>query len=267
VIAGARTLAFRAAFYGVSVPIVLLVPVAILFGQRATIAHAHAWARVHGWLARRVLGIRTRVEGALPTGPVLYAAKHQAMYETLELAVLLGGPAVVLKRELQRIPLWGWATRVYGAIAVDREASAAALRRLVRDGEAARAAGRSVIIYPEGTRVAPGERPPLKSGFAGLYRALGLPVVPIAVDSGRLLPRRGPAQPGIVTVRIGAAIPPGLPRREIESRVHAAINALEVDTTSPPSCPLPAGPAAARPAAGEAGAGGHAPADTPAPPL
>ena len=95
-------------------------------------------------------------------------------------------------------------------------------------GKAAKADGRPVVIFPEGTRTAPGTTPELRPGFAGLYRALGLPVVPIALDSGRLWPRRGfVKQPGIVTMRFGEAIPPGLPRHEIEARVHAAINALE----------------------------------------
>jgi 1-acyl-sn-glycerol-3-phosphate acyltransferase len=93
-----------------------------------------------------------------------------------------------------------------------------------------RGEGRSIVIFPEGTRVAPGEQPPLRPGFAGLYKALGLPVVPVAVDSGRLWPRhRFAKRPGIVTMRFGDAIPPGLPRSEIEARVHAAINLLEAE--------------------------------------
>ena len=98
----------------------------------------------------------------------------------------------------------------------------------MRAAEAAIAEGRPIIIFPEGTRVPPGETPPLQPGFAGLYRALKLPVVPVAVDSGRLAPRNSfVKRPGIVTFRFGAAIPPGLKRDEIEARVHAAINALE----------------------------------------
>lgn len=226
-IAWARTIAFRSVFYALSVPIVAAVPVSALFGQRAVIAHAHLWARLHRFLMRHLLGIRTRVEGAVPPGQYLYAAKHQAMYETLELQLILDAPAMVLKRELMRVPVWGWATRRYGSIVVDRDASARALRALMREGAAAKASGRSVIVYPEGTRVKPGEAPPLRSGFAGLYKALDLPVVPIALDSGRVLPRHGAKRAGVVTIRIGEPIPPGLPRREAEARVHAAINALE----------------------------------------
>lgn len=221
-----RTTAFRIAFYGLSVPIVLASPVVALFGRRAMIAHAHGWARLHRGLTRHLLGIHVRVEGVVPTRAVLYAAKHEAMFETLELQLILGGPAMVLKRELARIPLWGWAAQRYGAIVADRAASATALRSMMRDARALTAEGRSILIYPEGTRVVPGARPPLQSGFAGLYRTLGLPVVPIALDAGRVWPRHGAKRSGTVTILIGAPIPPGLPRAEIEAQVHAAINVL-----------------------------------------
>jgi 1-acyl-sn-glycerol-3-phosphate acyltransferase len=99
---------------------------------------------------------------------------------------------------------------------------------MLKAAQAAKAAGRPILIFPEGTRVLPGEQPPLQAGFAGLYRALGLPVVPIALDSGRIWPRRSFAKrPGTVTWVVGETIPPGLSRDEIEARVHRAINALE----------------------------------------
>lgn len=221
-----RTIVFRAIFYTLSVPIVVTTPIAALFGQRAVIAHADRWSRLHRVLLRVILGIRARVEGEVPAGQFLYVAKHEAMYETLELQLILGSPAMVLKRELMRIPLWGWSAVQYGAIVVDREASAKALRAMMKEAAAVRATGRSVVVYAEGTRVPHGESPPLRSGFAGLYKALALPVVPIALDSGRLLPKKGAKRPGIVTIRIGAPIPPGLPRAEAEARVHEAINVL-----------------------------------------
>ena len=114
--------------------------------------------------------MRTRVEGTPPRGACLVACKHQSMFETLEMILLLDEPATVLKRELADIPLWGWVTRRYGVIPVDRKGGAAALRRMMRAAEAAIAEGRPIVIFPEGTRVPPGETPPLQSGFAGLYR-------------------------------------------------------------------------------------------------
>ena len=222
-----RTLLFRIVFYSGSVPIVLAVPVVALFGREAMIRYARMWSRYQRWAAATLLGITVRVEGPRPDGPVLYAVKHQSFFEAIDLEHELGGPALILKRELTRIPLWGWATGIHGAIAVDREASAAMLRRMLKEGAALTRGGRSILLFPEGTRVAPGDRPPLKAGFAGLYKTLKLPVVPIAVNSGRLWPKRGSKRPGVITYRFGEAIPPGLPREEAERRVWAAINVLE----------------------------------------
>lgn len=222
-----RTLLFSAVFYGLSLFIVLTVPISGLFGARPLRRHVHFWADTMYWSARLILGIDVRVEGTIPAGQYLFAAKHQAMYETIAMVRYLVAPAIVMKQELAAIPIWGWAARRYGMIVVDREASAGALRAMMRDAKAALAEGRSVLIFPEGTRVAPGQAPELKAGFAGLYRMLGLPVVPIALDTGRVWPLKEPKRPGVVTLRFGEPIPTGLPRAEIEARVHAAINALE----------------------------------------
>ena len=119
-------------------------------------------------------------------------------------------------------------TRRFGVIAVERSAGATALGALVAEGRQISATGRRVVIYPEGTRVRIGQAPPLKSGFAALYRALGLPVVPVAVDSGRFWGRGLLHRSGTVTVKVGETIPAGLDRKQLEQRVHTAINALEL---------------------------------------
>lgn len=223
-----RSLAFALAFYPGTLMCVLAAFPASLFGARYLRAVTHVWVRFHRWCARALLGITTRVEGVPPHGAVLVAAKHQSMYETMEIVLLLHEPAIFMKRQLSDIPLWGWVARSYGIIPVDREGGAAALRLMMRAAQAAIAQGRPIVIFAEGTRVAVGEAPPLQPGFAGLYRALKLPVAPLALDSGRLWPRRTfVKQPGIVTFRFGETIPPGLARGEIEAVVHAAINVLE----------------------------------------
>jgi 1-acyl-sn-glycerol-3-phosphate acyltransferase len=223
-----RSALFVLIFYGWTVVAVLLSFPVSLLGTRAIRVWAHGWVGFHRWCAAHILGIRARVEGAPPVGAALVAAKHQSMFETLEMILLLREPAVVLKRELADIPLWGWVVRRYGVIPVDRKGGAAALRQMMRAADMAVAEGRPILIFPEGTRVAPGSRPPLQPGFAGLYRALGLAVTPVALDSGRLWPRNAfVKRPGIVTIRFLPAIAPGLPRREIETKVHAAINDLE----------------------------------------
>ena len=223
-----RSALYALVFYTWTVFAVLLSFPVSLLGTKAVRAWAHGWLAFHRLCAAGLLGIRSRIEGAPPRGAVLVACKHQSMFETFEIMLLLDEPAMVLKRELADIPLWGWVVRRYGVIPVDRAGGAAALRGMMRAAEAAIAQGRPIVIFPEGTRVPPGAAPPLQPGFAGLYRALKLPVVPVAVDSGRLWPRhRFVKRPGTVTFRFGETIPTGLPRREVEAAVHAAINALE----------------------------------------
>jgi len=229
-----RSLLFAAIFYPGTVLCVLAGIASLLFSGRATLAIVLGWVDFHHWLTSRVLGITTRLEGKLPSGPALIAVKHQSMYETLEMVRLAQLPVVVMKKELADIPLFGTLTRRYGVIPVERTAGAKALRALVAEGRQAVASGRPVIIYPEGTRVRVGERPELRSGFAALYRALGLPVVPIAVDSGRLWGRGLVHRSGTVTFMVGEAIPAGLKRDEVEGRVHAAINALELTSEARP---------------------------------
>jgi 1-acyl-sn-glycerol-3-phosphate acyltransferase len=223
-----RSALFSLYFYIGSLGAVLVAFPLALLGGKAVQRQAVRWAAYHRWGMRMLLGVRSRVEGDIPAGPHLFASKHQSMYETLELLLLLDHPVVVLKRELADIPLWGSIARKYGVIAVDRAGSAQALRTMLKEARAALATGRPILIFPEGTRVSPGEQPPLRAGFAGLYKSLGLPVVPVALDSGHVSPRRSfVKRPGTVTFRFGEPIPPGLPRAEAETRVHAAINTLE----------------------------------------
>lgn len=223
-----RSILFAIIFYALTVIAVLTAFISVRFGDVALCRHAQGWAKIHRWCARYILGIRTRIEGDIPDGPYLFASKHQSMYETMELLIILDDPAVVVKRELTDIPLFGKVALHYGMIPVDRSGSATELRKMMRAAANARKARRRVLIFPEGTRVAPGDQPDLRPGFAGLYRQLNVPVVPIALDSGFVSPRNSfVKKPGIVTMRFGDPIPPGLPREEIEAKVHAAINALE----------------------------------------
>lgn len=202
--------------------------VVLPFGSKPLRRVVRGWSRHQYRCARWILGVRVRVEGIDRTGPgVLVAMKHEARFETIDVPRLLGEPMVFAKQELFTIPLWGRLAQLYGIVPVNREGGAATLRGMLRIARAAQAEGRGLVIFAEGTRVPHGEAPPLQSGFAGLYRALGLPVVPVAVDSGLAFPDGGlVGQPATITYRFGEPIPPGLPRDEIEARVHEAINVL-----------------------------------------
>jgi 1-acyl-sn-glycerol-3-phosphate acyltransferase len=221
-----RSILFTLLFYPGTLVYVLGVIVLSPFGTPVVRRIVHGWSAFHYWLVRHVLAIRFEWDGEIPAGPYLIAVKHQAMVETVEALRFARTPVVVMKRELTTIPLFGWVTRRYGVIGVDREAGAKALREMMARGREAAAEGRPVVIFPEGTRVAFGDRPLLRAGFAGLYRALGLPVVPVALDSGRLWSRGLIKRSGTIHFKVGETIPPGLKRDEVEARVHSAINAL-----------------------------------------
>lgn len=221
-----RSLIFNLLFYPGTLIYVLSSFVAAAFGKKALRTTVHGWAYFHYWLVRKVLGISFEWEGELPPGPYLIAVKHHAMVEAVDTLRFARTPVVVMKRELSHMPLFGWVTRKYGVIGVDRDAGAKALRAMMTEGKAAVAEGRPVIIFPEGTRVPYGEAPELRPGFAGLYRVLGLPVIPIAHDSGRIWPRGFLKRSGTIRFKVGETIPAGLKREEIEARVRSAINAL-----------------------------------------
>jgi 1-acyl-sn-glycerol-3-phosphate acyltransferase len=222
-----RSLLFGIVFYIGSIPYVVTAFIGTYTSVKLLRSAVHGWSVYHHGCARWILGIRTEVVGALPDGPVLYAIKHESFFETIDMPRMFKLPAVVTKKEAFDIPCWGTAAKAYGMIPVDRAAGASALRAMVALAKQMKADGRPVIIFPEGTRVRHGEQAPLQSGFAGLYKLLGLPVVPIAVNSGKLTPKGKPWwHSGVMTYKVGETIPPGLPREEVEARVHAAINAL-----------------------------------------
>ncbi len=221
-----RSLLFTLLFYPGTLVYVLGVIIFSPFGDSTVRAIVHGWSNFHHFLARHVLGIRMQVDGDIPEGAYLIAFKHEAMFETIEALRLARTPVVVMKRELTTIPLFGWVTLRYGVIGVDREAGAKALRTMLAEGKKAVEQQRPVVIFPEGTRVPHGQQPGLRPGFAGLYRALGLPVVPIAHDSGNLWSRGLIKRAGTIRFKVGEVIPAGLKRDEVEARVRAAINQL-----------------------------------------
>jgi 1-acyl-sn-glycerol-3-phosphate acyltransferase len=221
-----RSLAFYVLFYGGTVGFVTGSLIASLLLPAARFRKVpNAWSRFHRWCVRHVLGIEVREEGTRPPGQALYALKHESYFDAIDLATLLKDPVPFGKEELFSIPGWGRAARAYGGIPVMRAAGAKGLRAMMAEAKRFIGTDRPLAIFPEGTRIPHGARPPLRSGFAGLYKLLGLPVVPVAIDSGPTYHRWWKRR-GTITVRFGEPIPPGLPREEIEARVHAAINEL-----------------------------------------
>lgn len=219
-----RSLLFYIAFYPMNVVFVLG---AVIFNANPKLVRAFpdAWSHWHRWCVENILGIEVKVDRSRVVGPALFVVKHESFFEAIDQPCLFDFPVPFGKQELFDIPGWGRAATNYGGIPVARDQGAKTLRTMIKLARARSAEGRPLILFPEGTRVPHGERPPIKSGFAGLYKMLGLPVVPVAVDSGPLYHRTWKKR-GTITYRFGEPIPPGLPREEAEAQVHAAINAL-----------------------------------------
>ncbi len=224
-LAALRSCAFYVMFYGGSVFLVSAAVIAVV-ARRAWLRPAVArWGHWHLWCVRHVLGIEVVLDGVIPDAPVLIAVKHESFFEAIDTPRLFTHPAVFAKQELFAIPGWGYSALTYGLIPVARDKGAKTLREMLVLAKERVAEGRPLIIFPEGTRVAHGTQPGLQAGFAGLYKLLGLPVVPIAVNSGATYHHVIKHQ-GRITYKVGEPIPAGLPRDEVEARVHAAINAL-----------------------------------------
>jgi 1-acyl-sn-glycerol-3-phosphate acyltransferase len=219
-----RSLLFYLAFYAGSVVFVLATVLAAAMAPKHVRAGPDAWSRFHR-ACLRLVGIRVRETGRRPPGQALYAFKHESFFEAIDLPAALEHPVPFAKQELFDIPGWGRAARIYGSVAVARGEGARALRDMLSEARRFAATGRPLAIFPEGTRVTPGTQAPLQAGFAGIYKVLRLPVVPVAVDSGRLYHHLW-KRPGTITLHFGDPIEPGLPREEIEARVLTAINAL-----------------------------------------
>jgi 1-acyl-sn-glycerol-3-phosphate acyltransferase len=221
-----RSTLFNLWFYGWTAGYALLGAALRLLGRHAPADWPERLVRHWGATVlagmQPIAGIRYQVSGQenLPDGPVVVASMHQSAFDTLVWVLLLRNPAYVLKRELTRIPIFGPMCTLAEMIAVDRGAGAAAIRALLRGGDRAVAQGRAIVIFPEGTRVAPGRRAPLHPGVAALATRTGVPVVPVATDSGLCWGRRAfRKRPGVIHIVIRPPLPPGLSRAEVMARL------------------------------------------------
>ncbi|MEX2166822.1 MAG: lysophospholipid acyltransferase family protein [Methyloceanibacter sp.] len=221
-----RSLIFNVVFF-VSTTLFVVLGSPLLFAPRSWAMAALAFhAKVELFLLKLIVGTDLEVRGIdkLPTGPCLVAAKHQSAWETFALIPLFRDPAFLMKRELFWIPFHGWFSHKFRMIPVDRDKGPAALRAMLREAKQRIACGREIIIFPEGTRRPPGAPPDYKTGVVLLYDALGVPCLPVALNSGVFWPRRSLRRyPGTVVVEFLDPIPPGLPRDEFLSRLQEAI--------------------------------------------
>jgi 1-acyl-sn-glycerol-3-phosphate acyltransferase len=222
----ARSLLFNLLFY-VTTALFVVLGSPLLFGPRKwAMAALAVHSRFELWLLKAIVGLSLDVRGQdkLPKGACLVASKHQSAWETFALIPLFRDPALLMKRELFWIPFHGWFSHKFEMIPVDREKGPAALRAMLREAKKRIEAGREIIIFPEGTRRAPGAPPDYKTGVVLLYDALHVPCVPVALNSGVFWPRRSLIRhPGTIVVEFLDPIPPGLTKAEFMSRLTSAI--------------------------------------------
>lgn len=223
-----RSTLFNMTFFAVGLALTLAGTVVRLIDPDRVLAVARLWARVNVAALRLICGIRLQVTGLehLPDGAALIASAHQSAFDTMVWLTLVPRCAYVLKHELVRLPLFGKLILDCGMIAVKRDGGAASLRHLLREGDRAAKEARQIVIFPEGTRVAPGMRVKLQPGVAALAARTGLPVIPVATDSGRYWGRRAFRKyPGVIRIAILPPIEAGLRRDELMRRLDAAFAA------------------------------------------
>lgn len=226
----ARSLIFNALFYiNITIRMIVALPTILLpYSFLHGVLRRYASSTL--WFLRVVCGTKVEWRGRekLPAGPCIVACKHQSLWETFALFMLLPDPTYVLKRELMWLPLFGWLATKARMIPIDRGSHTKALASMTAAARREAARGRQIVIFPEGTRRPPGAKPRYLPGVAFLYAELGLPCVPIALNSGLFWPRRSLRRhPGTVLVEVLDPIPPGLEKREFLMRLQ---NATEQST-------------------------------------
>jgi 1-acyl-sn-glycerol-3-phosphate acyltransferase len=236
-----RSFLFNLFFFGwTAIYCLIVLPGYPFYSPRRMRQVARAWQRGLLTGLRVIVGLAHEVRGRehIPPGPVIFACKHQSAWETVACHALLYDVAVALKEELTRIPVFGWYLLRAGSIRIDRGAGSAAIRSLVAGARREVALGLSVLIFPEGTRRDPGDPADYKPGVAAVYNAVGLPVVPVALNSGLFWRRRGFMKyPGRIIIEFLPPIPPGLARpafmRELERSIETATTRLLAEERPP----------------------------------
>ncbi len=227
----ARSILFNVLFYLNLVVLLIAAIPTLLMPPRAIVEMAKLWGRTSLWLLRVVCGTKVEFRGLdkIPSGPLIVAAKHQSTWETFALLSLFKHPIFIIKRELTWIPLFGWFTLKGKMIAVDRGSGSQALSAMtVRAREVIRG-GRQLFIFPEGTRRPAGAEPKYKFGVAHLYDVIGVPCVPVALNSGLFWRRRSFIRlPGTIIVEFLDPIAPGLDKQTFFTRLQDDIESATV---------------------------------------
>ena len=223
-----RSVVFNVAFYVVLIVYLIIALPSLLLPRGVLLWMVRNWSNINLALLRIICGLHCEFRGLekIPQGAALIASKHQSLWETFALITVLKDPAYILKRELMWIPFFGWCAWKAEMIPVDRGARSAALAAMTARAKIETGKGREIIIFPEGTRRAPGAEPKYKFGVAFLYEQLGIPCVPVALNSGLFWPRRSFMRyPGTVRVEFLDPIVPGLDRQVFFDKLQVEMEA------------------------------------------
>jgi 1-acyl-sn-glycerol-3-phosphate acyltransferase len=218
-----RSLLFNIFFFGWTALMCTVMLPTLFLPHRFVMGVVHLWLKHIVWIEKYIAGITYKVVGEeyVPATSCIIAAKHESAWETFKLHMLFNDPSVVLKKELLEIPIWGHYLERSGMIPIDRSAGSKVLVGMMQAAQRAVKRGRKIVIFPQGTRVPPGEKRPYKTGVAALYEELKLPIIPMALNSGVLWPRNSfIKKPGQITIEFLPPIPVGLPRDEVMRRLE-----------------------------------------------
>jgi 1-acyl-sn-glycerol-3-phosphate acyltransferase len=225
-----RSALFNAAFFATTFLYTLAATIVRLISPRHVMGMAVAWAHTLLFAVRIICGIRLEVTGRdrIPPGAALISSRHQSAFDTFVWLALLPRCCYVLKQELMRVPLFGELIAAVGMIPIDRDAGTAAIRLLLRESDRAVRDGMQIVIFPEGTRSEPGKPEPMQPGILALASRTGLPIIPVATDSGLCWGRRAFRKlPGTIHILIGEPIPPTADRRALAQALERGMGALD----------------------------------------
>ena len=227
-----RPLIFTVLFYGWTA-FIGLAAIPLLACQTKTIMGVgRFWVKGSFLILKFIIGIEYHERGKnfLEDGPVIIAMKHQSAWDTLAINLMTKNAAIILKKELLLIPIFGWYLKRANHIAVDRNGGALALKEMLKQARKQLTAGRPIVIYPQGTRTLPGRKKAYHHGVAALYLSLNQTVIPVALNSGLFWPRRSlKMNSGKIIIEYLKPIPPGLNRKEF---MHELEKSIETATIS-----------------------------------
>lgn len=230
-----RSLLFNILFFGLSTVMCIAIVPFVFCGKKTALFMAKFFTHQTYWLEKHIIGLDYEVRGLgnLPKeGPYIVAAKHQSAYETMKLHILFKDPAIILKRELTRIPVWGWFLSKLDMIAINREKREKSMTSIIEGAQRMKDQGRPIIIFPQGTRVRidmTAQQKPYKGGIIKMYNATGLPIIPLAMNSGMFWGRKTfIKRPGKVIFEFLPAIEPGLPEKKVIKALEERIESTSI---------------------------------------